>query len=85
MATAMGISPTTVQKVVKETNPPDDDGMILVGACMGLDGKTRPNRRVDTTARDDEILRRRASGESIRQIAEAVGCSVGTVHRILKP
>ncbi|WP_420898503.1 helix-turn-helix domain-containing protein [Cryobacterium lactosi] len=52
---------------------------------MGLDGKVRPSRRVDTTERDARISELRASGISIRAIATSVGCSVGTVHRVLKP
>jgi DNA-binding NarL/FixJ family response regulator len=51
--------------------------------CLGLDGKWRPNRRFDTTQRDIEIVLLRSGGKSIRAIAREIGCSVGTVHRVL--
>jgi DNA-binding NarL/FixJ family response regulator len=51
--------------------------------CLGLDGKWRPNSRFDTTQRDRQIVLLRSSGKSIRAIGTEVGCSVGTVHRVL--
>jgi len=51
--------------------------------CLGLDGKWRPNRRFDTTHRDRQIVLLRSARKSIRAIAAEVGCSVGTVHRVL--
>lgn len=58
---------------------------IPAGFCKGLDGKLRPNRRSDTTARDVRIIALHLEGKSMRVIAAAVGCSVGTVHRIVNP
>ncbi|TAJ49663.1 MAG: hypothetical protein EPO52_01505 [Herbiconiux sp.] len=79
-------SPTTVMKMRKDLDDwhPDENGRIQVRTVRGLDGKLRPGRRFDTTERDDNIRLRRSSGQTIRAIADAVGCSVGTVHRILK-
>lgn len=51
--------------------------------CLGLDGKWRPNRRFDTTQRDRQIVLLRSARRSMRAIAAEVGCSVGTVHRVL--
>ena len=51
--------------------------------CLGLDGKWRPNRRFDTTSRDYNIVRLRTTGWSMRDIAAEIGCSVGTVHRVI--
>ena len=51
--------------------------------CLGLDGKWRPNRRVDNTSRDRNIVGLRATGRSMRDIAAEIGCSVGTVHRVI--
>jgi DNA-binding NarL/FixJ family response regulator len=53
------------------------------GKCLGLDGKIRPNRRFDTTHRDRKIVLLRSSGKSLRAVAAEIGCSVGTVHRVL--
>jgi DNA-binding NarL/FixJ family response regulator len=64
--------------------PDPGDGTVLVGWSMGVDGKRRPDRRFSTAERDAEILRRRSEGESIRGIAAGVGCSVGTVHRVVR-
>jgi DNA-binding NarL/FixJ family response regulator len=53
--------------------------------CLGLDGKWRPNRRFDTTLRDRQIVTLRVvNGKSIRAIGAEIGCSVGTVHRVLR-
>jgi hypothetical protein len=50
----------------------------------GLDGKWRPNRRFDTTDRDARIVRAsRVERKSIRTIAAEVGCSIGTVYKVL--
>lgn len=55
------------------------------GKCLGLDGKIRPNRRLDTSHRDRRIVELRvANRQSITAIANEMGCSVGTVHRTLK-
>jgi len=50
---------------------------------MGRDGKVRPGVRYDTRGRDATIRRRHDQGESMRTIAGAAGCSVGTVHRVI--
>lgn len=85
MAKALGLSPTTVMADIKSSAGylPDQDGMIQVGKVMGLDGKVRPSRRSDTSARDVLIREMSAAGCSTRTIAASVGCSVGTVHRIV--
>lgn len=55
------------------------------GYCLGTDGKWRPNSRFDTTERDLRIAAAKTQhGLSVRQIAKEIGCSVGTVHRVLK-
>jgi hypothetical protein len=84
---ALGVpaSPTTVLKILHHLNPPNDQGMIRASVGFGLDGKTRLNRRVDTTERDTRIRDLRSGGKSMRAIAAEVGCSVGTVHRIIRP
>jgi DNA-binding NarL/FixJ family response regulator len=76
-------SPSTVWRVEKATRGG------RVGLSLGRDGKLRPDRRIDTTARDTEIYRLYADGDdigpmSMREIAAQVGCSVGTVHRVIK-
>lgn len=85
LATVLGVSPSTAHRYIVENRElPAEDGTITVGKTMGTDGKLRPNRRFDTTERDRLILDMRAEGSSVRAVAEAVGCSVGTVHRIVK-
>lgn len=64
-------------------NPPVEHLRDTRYWCRGLDGKWRPNRRFDTTNRDRKIVLLRSGGRSIRTIAAEVGCSVGTVHRVL--
>jgi DNA invertase Pin-like site-specific DNA recombinase len=54
------------------------------GMVFGLDGKWHPSRRLDTTNRDRKIRQLRAGGQSVRTIAAAAGCSVGTVHRVIR-
>jgi DNA-binding NarL/FixJ family response regulator len=58
--------------------------MELPQMTIGLDGKLRPAQRLDTTKRDKKIMKLRAQGKSVRAIAAEVGCSVGTVHRIIR-
>lgn len=84
IAATAGVSPATVLRDLRKVNPDPGDGTIRVGKTLGIDGKVRPNRRFYTGDRDAEILRRRDDGETIRAIAAAVGCSVGTVHRVVK-
>lgn len=66
-----------------------NDGTVHPGVALdwsiGRDGKVRPDRRLDTSQRDAFIraLHERA-GWSMRAIAAQVGCSVGTVHRVVK-
>ena len=45
--------------------------------------KTAPKRKQNKAARDAEIRRRYADGETQQQIAEALGVSVRTVIRVL--
>ncbi|SDO18668.1 hypothetical protein SAMN04515671_0077 [Nakamurella panacisegetis] len=82
MATVLGVSPTTVQKY-RAFDSTNSDASINVGTSRGRDGRLRPDRRFDTTHRDSIIKDLRAGGLSVRQVAEAVGCSVGTVHRVM--
>jgi len=86
IAAALRKSPTTVLKDIQQSPEYQtrEDGTIDVYPVFGLDGKVRPGRRVDTTARDEHIRALRAAGQSLRAIATQVGCSVGTVHRVLK-
>lgn len=84
IAKTLGVSPTTAHKDIRAGNQPDENGMIRVHHVMGLDGKVRPSVRFDTSGRDAEIRRLRAEGATIRKIADATDCSVGTVHRVLK-
>lgn len=88
LAAIFGVSPSTVHRdtmrrrvdrVVK-----DDEGNLLVPLTMGIDGKLRPAVRYNTSGRDALIRRLRAEGTTMRAIAEEVGCSVGTVHRVLR-
>jgi hypothetical protein len=79
-----GISPTTVQKILNLLYGPDEHGKIFAWKATGLDGRKRLNRRVDTTGRDELIRKLRVDGQPVRAIAAEVGCSAGTVHRVLK-
>lgn len=83
IASATGHSPTTVQRYLADwfTN---DDGTLLVTTKQGLDGKRRPSRRYDTTERDERIRLLHGRLTPMADIAAEVGCSVGTVHRVLK-
>lgn len=85
MAGALGVSPSTIQRYRKSSPgyEPDEDGTIAVTPVVGLDGKVRPSRRLDTDVRDNAIVELHRRGDSMRTIARKVGCSVGTVHRIL--
>ncbi|MGX7678361.1 helix-turn-helix domain-containing protein [Jatrophihabitans sp. DSM 45814] len=56
---------------------------MAVTYSKGLDGKSRPTRRFDTSERDDRIRECRAAGMSYRAIATEVRCSVGTVYRVM--
>jgi DNA-binding NarL/FixJ family response regulator len=85
VAGLLQVSASTVVRT-RQRNPgylPDEDGTIRVGKCKGLDGKIRPNRRFDTTDRDARIVQLRSAGKAVRAIAREVGCSVGTVHRVI--
>lgn len=85
IAAAKGVSPSTVhrQRQRRDDYQPDDDGLVTVGMVQGLDGKLRPSRQIDTTERDKRIRRLHRDGRSMRAIASEVGCSVGTVHRVI--
>lgn len=86
IAKDQGVSPSTVHRhrQRRDDYQPDSDGMVTVDMIKGLDGKLRPSRQVDTTDRDKQIRRLHRNGQSMRAIAKEVGCSVGTVHRIVK-
>jgi IS30 family transposase len=84
IAVAFGVSATTVHRDVRRESHYDDDGRLLVPLVLGLDGKVRPAVRFDTSGRDELIRQRRATGTPMRTIAAEIGCSVGTVHRVLK-
>ena len=84
-AAILGVSATTALRDRKQ-HPgyaPGEDGAVDVFTVMGLDGKVRPSRRLDTSVRDALILELREAGQSVRKIAAAAGCSVGTVHRVV--
>jgi DNA-binding NarL/FixJ family response regulator len=54
---------------------------------LGLDGKYHPRRPLTTSqmiARDKKIMKLRDQGMSVRAIAAELGCSVGTVHRVIQ-
>jgi DNA invertase Pin-like site-specific DNA recombinase len=84
IASATGISPTTVLKILHLLNPPDQYGMIHASKARGLDGKVRLNRQVDTTDRDARIRELQRAGKPVRAIAAETECSIGTVHRVLR-
>jgi IS30 family transposase len=88
IAKVLGVSPSTAQRDLAEQRAGRDrdlgPGRISVGWTRGTDGKLRPNRRFDTTERDNQIRRLRQQRMSVRAIASEVGCSAGTVHRVLK-
>ncbi len=85
-AAKLGIRPTAVQHR-RQRSPEyqaDDDGMVTVERVRGRDGKLRPDRAVDTTQRDKQIFRLYyRDHKSMRAVAAELGCSVGTVHRVL--
>ncbi|UQX11319.1 helix-turn-helix domain-containing protein [Candidatus Mycobacterium methanotrophicum] len=85
IATALRVSPNTILKGLRESPgyAPDENGRIAVRRVQGIDGKIRPSRRFDTTARDDAIRSMRETGSTIRAIAAELNCSIGTVHRVL--
>jgi DNA-binding NarL/FixJ family response regulator len=72
------VSPSSVWRVGKSKRGRQ------MGLSLGRDGKLRPDRRFDTTRRDAEIIELHDQGVSMREIAAKVGCSVGTVHRVIK-
>ena len=84
-AAISGVSATTVLRDLRQRPgyAPGEDGAVDVFPVMGLDGKVRPSRRLDTSVRDALILELRGAGRSVREVAAAAGCSVGTVHRVV--
>lgn len=85
-AGATGMSPSAAQRFLAQVSD-NGDGTIRVVRKKGMDGRVRPSRRYDTSGRDEEIRRLRKRSPvhwTIRDIATEVGCSVGTVHRVLK-
>ena len=53
------------------------------GKSLGFDGKRRPIYRADTTDCDKRIVKLWKAKKPMRAIAADVGCSVGTVHRVI--
>jgi transposase len=88
LAALFNVSPSTVQRDAaafrRSRVSRNEDGSLQVPMTMGVDGKLRPSVHYDTSGRDALIRSLRARQKTIREIAEEVGCSVGTVHRILK-
>ena len=86
IASARGVSPSTVLRHIQATEDyqPDADGMVTVSHTMGRDGKMRPDRRTDTRERDKQIRKLHKAKVPMRAIATEVGCSVGTVHRVIR-
>lgn len=76
-AAQLGVSHSTVARWRAEM------GLVKM---TGKDGKVRMNHQnADLqNARNALILRLRAEGRSVRNIASEARCSVGTVHRVIK-
>jgi IS30 family transposase len=83
IAPIVGASPSTVMQILHEQSDLGG-GRFVLGTTVGLDGRARPDRRYDTSERDRRIEQLREAGKSVREVAREVGCSVGTVHRVLK-
>lgn len=81
IASATGHSKTTIQKYLADWFTEGDT--IWVHSKKGLDGKNRPSRRYDITERDEAIKRLHFEGKTQANIASEVGCSTGTVSRVL--
>jgi DNA-binding NarL/FixJ family response regulator len=79
LAAEFGASPSTIAKMVRKA----EGQRPQVKMIMGRDGKMRPDRRYDITARDALIVDLRSAGFLMREIASEVSCSVGTVHRVI--
>ena len=85
MAPVFGVSASTIYRIARLAVAPVTvkDGRLQVPVAKGLDGRMRPAVRYDTTGRDARIMELREDGLTIRAIAAEVGCSVGTVHRVI--
>ena len=79
IAATLGVSVKAVRRIVAR----EPDAHRKNVRMPGVDGRTRPAHHGDTTERDARIRAHRAGGATIRAIGEAVGCSYGTVHRVL--
>jgi hypothetical protein len=82
-------SPANVQgcQIPSELQTPERQPAVKVRRdpaqwITGLDGKHYP-RTTGGIRRDRQIVLLRSGGTPIRSIASEVGCSVGTVHRVL--
>ena len=88
IALTSGVSPSTVLRDLKKTGgisiTRTEDGNLLIPITKGLDGRSRPSVRYDTSGRDALIRQLRGDGLTIRAIAAQARCSVGTVHRVLR-
>jgi hypothetical protein len=55
------------------------------GRAEGEDGRVRPGfNRWDDPLVESQVQTLRQSGHTVREIAEVVGCSRGTAHRIIR-
>ena len=76
IAGALGVSKTTVRNDLQQTR------VAPTGYVRGLDGKVYPlpASRYEIDSRRQWIAQQRARGASIRQMANELGVSVGTIH-----
>lgn len=79
-----GVSHSTMARMKQQANPVAADGTVAVTWVEGLDNRKRPSRPLDTAERDARIIELFRDGESTRAISANAGCSVGTVHRVIK-
>jgi excisionase family DNA binding protein len=56
-----------------------------VATSTGADGRTRPTwDRFNNTQTEQQVRELRQAGQSVRDIADTLGCSRGTAHRIIR-
>lgn len=82
----LGSAPTWVRTPYRVTEPdelPAFRALLCRDRTIGRNGRSYPARQA-AVERDKSIRELRAEGLSVRQIAERAGCSVGTVHRVVK-
>ncbi len=78
VAQAMGVSPRTVYKWLRRYKEEGENGL--------LNRSSRPQQHPRATSAEviDQVIQRRRSRQTYRQIAEALGVAQSTVGRILK-